>query len=300
MKISIQIFIILITIFIYINQVNSVIKENNIQKYFFYEKINNKNICIPNGFNKSNFIKNKTIQKRALSCEISAASDILSYLKGEKISEDILLNKLEKSEYNTLPKYKNENLSWGNPEEGFVGYIDKLPDGKTARQRKMTGYGVLEKPIEKIFNSYGFKTQVINKYDYTDTFNEKDHLELLLQEFKKGNMIQLWGDICTNPEFYSGKEHECYYAGKPSWNDDRIISWEYKDKNGNVIKYNGLNGEHAFYILGYKGTVNNPTDIIVWDTFTGEHTYPTSEWMRKWKKMQYRSIIIYSDKNTGK
>jgi len=287
-------FIILITIFSAINSVNSIDEKKTIIQYFNYKTNISKNVCLQNEVNKSYYIKNKNLQKMSLSCEISAASDILSYLENKKITEKDLLKKLSKSEYNKLPKYKNNQFSWWDPIEWFVGYIDKLPNGRKAMQRKMTGYWVLEKPIAKIFNSYWYKTQIINSYDYNKNFDAKKHLSLILQEFKNWNMIQMWWDICTNPKYYSNKEHKCFYNWELSWNKERKISWKYKDINWNTVIYNWLNWEHAFYLLGFKWTIQNPTDIIVWDTYSWLHIYPTNEWMRKWWKMQYRSIIIYN------
>ncbi len=54
----------------------------------------------------------------------------------------------------------------------------------------------------------------------------------------------------------------------------------------------GLSGEHAFVLLGYIGSPSRPSHLIVWDTYTGRHIYPISEWMRKWSLIQYRSLII--------
>ena len=70
--------------------------------------------------------------------------------------------------------------------------------------------------------------------------------------------------------------------------------WKYKDENWELKIYKWLNWEHAFYLLWYKWNYKKPTHIIVWDTMTGKHTYPTNKWMRKWDKMQNRSIIIYA------
>lgn len=297
MKSNLKVFIILIAFFLLITKANSVYDSNfnytPENKIFFYKKFKN-NICENQWKYIGEKIKYKHLQKKALSCEISASADILSYLTWKKITEDILLKKLSKSQYKQLPQ-KDKNMKlWWNPEEWFVWYIDKLPNWNIARQRKMTGYWVLEKPIVKIFNSYGFKTQIINKYNYSKNFNQRDHLILILNEFKKGNMIQFWWDICTNPKYYSWKEHKCFHNWKLSWNQNRKISWNYIDEKGNIVKYIWLNWEHAFYLLWYKWDINNPTDIIVRDTYTGLHTYPTNEWMRKWSKMQYRSIIIYA------
>jgi hypothetical protein len=237
----------------------------------------------------------KTVQKRSLSCEISATADILSYLTWWEIKEDNLLWVLPKSNYNKLPNYKDWKKYWWNPNSWFVWYIDKLPNWTKARQRKMTGYWVLEKPIEKIINNYWFKTKVVTELNYNPNFSKKEHLKLILEELKKWNMVQLWWDICTNPKYYNWKENGCVYKWKPSWDYKRKISWNYINEKWEEKKYVWLNWEHAFYLLGYKWDVENPTHIIVWDTYTKKHTYVTSEWMRNWQKMQYRSIIVYAN-----
>jgi len=290
-KISLKIFITLIVVALFVSQVNSVYKFEKKNKIFFYE---NKKVCEKSWIDISWIMKDKHIQEMSLSCEISATADILSFLMSKKVTEKELLEKLPKSQYNKFPEISTSIIKWWDPETGYVWYIDKLPNGKKARQRMMTGYWVLEKPIEKIINEYWFQTEIINKNDYYDNFWEKEHLTLLLQNLKKWNMVQLWWDICTNPKDYSWKEHRCFYNWEPSWNKKRKITWEYKDKNWNIVKYNWLNWEHAFYLLWFIWDINNPKRIIVWDTFTGKHTYPTKEWLRKWRKMQYRSILIYA------
>jgi hypothetical protein len=246
-------------------------------------------------FDISKNMKIKRIQLKSLSCEISATADILSFLTWKEVMENDLLKELAKSQYNKLPTINTINWKkyWWNPQEWFVWYIDKLPNWNKARQRKMTGYWVLEKPIEKIINKHWFKTKTISKYNYKPWFTKKEHLTLILEELEKWNMVQLWWDICTNPKYYNWKENWCSYNWKPSWNSDRKISWYYKNELWEDKKYVGLNWEHAYYLLGYKWKIDNPTDIIVWDTYTGRHIYKTEEWIRKWQKMQYRSIIIY-------
>jgi hypothetical protein len=71
-----------------------------------------------------------------------------------------------------------------------------------------------------------------------------------------------------------------------------MLEWYYKDDYGNLFKHEWLAWEHAFYLLWYKWSVNNPSSIIVWDTMFWELEIPTSEWLRKWNLMQNRSIII--------
>jgi hypothetical protein len=277
---------------------NKEINKDNNKVYNFLVKSKkkpNKVTIKENWMDISKRMLYKTIQKRALSCEISATADILSYLTWWEIKENNLLSILPKSSYNTFPEKKNWKIYWGNPHSGFVWYIDKLPDWKKAWQREMTGYWVLEKPIEKIINKFGFKTKVITKYNYKPKFGKKEHLKLILNELKKWNMVQLWGDLCTNPKYYNWKENGCTYNWKDTWDDKRQLSWFYENDKWEEKKYVGLNWEHAFYLLWYKWDIDNPTHIIVWDTYTEKHTYVTSEWMRKWKKMQYRSIIVYAN-----
>jgi len=45
----------------------------------------------------------KRIQERALSCELSATSDILAYFENKKISEQYIIKLVDKSYYNRLP-----------------------------------------------------------------------------------------------------------------------------------------------------------------------------------------------------
>jgi len=292
----IKTFVTLIIITSAINQVNSVwIVENKwvINKKSIFTNKYADLLCKEKKIDISKKLIYKRIQNKNLSCEISATADILSYLLNRNITEDILLTKLSKSQYNKLPTTINWKKYWWNPNAGYVWYIDKLENWADARQRLMTGYWVLEKPIKKIIDSYWLKSKIINKFNYNHKFSKKQHLKLILNELEKWNMIQMWWDICTNPKFYNWKEHKCFHNWEYSWNQDRKLIWYYKDKNWKEKKYVGLNWEHAFYLLWYKWDIENPTHIIVWDTYTWKHIYTTAEWMRKWQKMQYRSIIIY-------
>ena len=59
-----------------------------------------------------------------------------------------------------------------------------------------------------------------------------------------------------------------------------------------MIDFVGLSGDHAFILIGYEGSRTHPTHIRVFDTNTGFHLYPISEWMRKWNAMDNRSLIV--------
>jgi len=282
-------------------KVKKSISENKIQSdkklllvYIYYkildkknkEKIAEEKTKKYNWIDISNKLKIKHLQEMPLSCEISATSDILTFLENKKIKESDLLKILQKSEFYNKIAIKKESWEkiWWNPQKGFVWYINKLPNWKEAMQGYMTWYWVLENPIANVYEKYWYETKIHKNWKISE----------LLEELEKWNMIQLWWDICTNPEFYNWKEIICKTRWKLTWNKSRALKWQYKDENWKYIEYNWLNWEHAFYLLWYKWNYLNPTHIIVWDTMTWKHTYPTSEWMRKWWKMQYRSIIIYA------
>lgn len=246
-----------------------------------------------------------TLQEKTYSCEISATSDILSAIKNKDVSEDELIEQIDKSMFAETAQYSNGIYIWWNPNNGFVWYIDTDAKGNIASQRNLTGYGVYEAPITKLYNDHWVKTEILNNSHYTTNFWPKQHLQKLLEEFTKWNYIQLWGDICTTPEYDDGElaladitqedvdngknaKNECW-----SYGQDRKRVWYYEDWE-KLIKHQGLIWEHNFYLLGYEWDIDSPVNIIVWDTSTGKHTYPVKEWMRKWEEMDFRSIIIYS------
>jgi hypothetical protein len=57
-------------------------------------------------------MKYNRIQERALSCELSATSDILSHLEYRKISEISIINMVDKSHYNQVPTIENGKTIW--------------------------------------------------------------------------------------------------------------------------------------------------------------------------------------------
>ena len=232
----------------------------------------------------------KRIQQKSLSCESSAAADILAYHTWEKVTEDYVISKLGKSMYNQAQYYEWWKRIWWNPNVGFVGYIDKTPSGAKADQWLQTGYGVLEKPIARVYANEWLRTRIITEDDYSEQYNEDKHLTDLVSALDDGHSVQLWGDYCTTPAYDNGERNNCI-----SLNYDRSISWYYKTASGELEQHTGLSGEHAFYLLGYKWTRENPSHVIIWDTQTGKHTYVMKEWKRKWNMMQNRSIIIYKD-----
>lgn len=65
-----------------------------------------------------------------------------------------------------------------------------------------------------------------------------------------------------------------------------------------MVDIKTLSWDHSYIILGYIGTIEEPSHIKVFDTSTGIHTYPVHEWMRKWNARENRSLIVSKNKES--
>jgi uncharacterized protein YvpB len=148
--------------------------------------------------------------------------------------------------YNAIPKQSvpKKDGFWGNPHLGFVGNING-PDG----------YGVYWGPLANAIN--GFRSgsaEIKSGWNVTD----------LLREIDKGNpSIVYWQNGYANPT---------------------RLSWKSYDANGNVVTINGVNGMHSEVVIGYVGSPENPSQIIISDP-----------WASRWGN-RYRYINVGSFK----
>ena len=246
----------------------------------------------------------KRIQARPLSCESSAAADIISYFTNKNIDEFEVYDSMAK-DMDFISTKSSDNIFWWDPNKWFVWHIDYYWDNKNIKpyQSKYTWYWVYEKPVAEVFEKYDLETIIINKKDHDDSFWEEEHLKFILNSLKSGKMVQLWWDWCTDPKYedwvyesanFSQTDASNYKTARNSCStffNNRTLTWFYRD-NWKLRIHKGLSGEHAFYLLWYEWDISNPEKIIVWDTDTGYHKYDTVEWMRKWGMMDYRSIVI--------
>ncbi len=245
---------------------------------------------LPTGevFDTTKTFSGLSIQQRPLSCEISATSAVITTMTQAPVTEDML-------EASILKQYYGLGVDqfgiWGNPDAGFVGDI-------YGSQRKMTGYGVYETPITELYKKNNLTTALPQ-----ETANVSKRLTEVLTAIKSGKRVQLWGDWCTDPNAEDGLASEVTTREAntlgvnaknvcASLDKDRTLNWSYIGPNLEKIEVKAWNGEHAFILMGYYGTPEKPSHIIVWDVYTGRHVYPVSEWMRKWSKVENRALII--------
>jgi Peptidase_C39 like family len=226
------------------------------------------------------------LQKYALSCEIAALEMVLRSL-GSDETEDTIIARMPFFEWSLTGGI------WWDPDREFVWSI-------TGSQRLATGYGIYPWALAKTIEG-DFYTEVFSLSGDTiatmDSARQK--MSAYLSKIQSDDHVILWGDWCTNSENEDGivKTDKSTLlrlfpiAGKNECQrtiESRIMNWVTPDG----IEISWVSWEHAFVLLGYVGSLEDPTHIIVWDTDTGRHIYPAYEWMRKWSTLGYRALLI--------
>ncbi len=226
------------------------------------------------------------LQKYKLSCEAAATRMVIESLTGISTTEDDII-----ASWRHMPEPYSSWWVWWDPDIGFVGSL-------TGSQFMRTGYGIYEQPIAKYLTWRGFRVDISNDRDENQN-TPYMRLSKNIDALEAWSRVILWGDWCTTSRYDDGRVNsvDTFIALKFLLSaknpcdrpvEQRKFSW--KTETGKVIS--GLSGEHVFLLLGYIWTRQDPSHIVVWDTDTGRHIFPYDEWMRKWKLLQYRSLII--------
>lgn len=256
-----------------------------------------KSIVYPKEFDITNRLEKLHIQERNLSCEAAATTDILSTILKTDIKETDILDKMVKDKTYGKGSYiwNGGKIIWWDPNNGFVWEMDW-------HQFNLTGYAIYEKPMSKIYDDYAVKYKTYNKFENNlGLKNPKEALSYMLKELVKGNYIQMRWDYCTDQSFedwnidrkitteesrnWLSQKNYCY-----SFNQERRITWYTEEwKEVNAAKQS-----HNFVLLWYIWDIENPEKIIIRDTQTWRHIYPTSERLRKWELNDARAIIVYN------
>lgn len=274
-------------------------------------------------------------QKYELSCEINITSVIHNTLLPEKTTEDDIIEQLSKNSPYINKKAKqlsidNWNISYTNAKEIEENWMEAHIDNKSTyskedlkngdyiwwdpdkwfvweidgSQRKMTGYGVNEKPLIWYYNSKELITEQITREKVEKSSLEK-MMKYLLKQVQNGKMVQMWWDYCTLPEEEDSKLERGKATNdeliKKLWRknvcnprafEKRKIHWFYESGPWIYKKINAVVWEHNFLLLWYKANGDEITHIKVYDSYTWFHTYTMKEWLRKWALIDYRAIIV--------
>jgi len=160
-------------------------------------------------------------QQHTLSCECAATHAATTYI-GHSLSEEHCLE--------TLEVYEGplQDGIWGDPDVKYVGNVD-------GSQRRLTGFGVYPKPIEKGLQTYNISVQA--SYH---TSIEKITISLL-----NNKPVVIWTPYAVG---------QCW---KTSW----------KTPTGKVIET--CRNEHSLVVQGFTGTINNPRTIRIMDVHPG-------------------------------
>lgn len=282
---------------------NNLFKEIEAEELKILEQIQNdrkeeKEIIYPKKFDVTDKLAKLHIQERNLSCEASATTDILSTVLKKDILEIDILEKMKKDKTYWKPSYKNSEwkLIWWDPNEWFVWIMDWY-------QYNLTGYAIYEKPMSEIYTDYWVKTETYNKFENNLWLNStKEALVYMLKELVKWNYVQMWWDYCTDQNFedwnidrkISTEEANSGFSQKNfcySFHQERTITWYTDDWK----EIRAGKQSHNFVLLWYIWDIENPEKIIIWDTQTWKHIYPTAERMRKWELNDARAIIVYNN-----
>jgi len=183
-------------------------------------------------------------QEHSLSCEIATLKMALNFY-GLEVEE---LELQEKLLFETKDPRDLAGNIWGDPNIGFVGDIDgTMPN---------SGYGVYEKPIADIAQSYR-KAEAL----------QNTSIQNILEQVTQGHPVIIWGTL----------------------GDPKDISW--KTAEGKEIK--AVFGEHTRVVIGYSGTVNEPKEIFLIDPVYGEIKMSTEKFSDNWAHLGNRAVVVY-------
>ncbi len=180
-------------------------------------------------------------------CEATALTMILQW-GGISVKKQDVANRLPKG---IVPNFTKKPPKGANPNHAFVG-----------NPYSRSGFGVFEKPIIKVMNSYVPGSSV------NLTGSSFTQIEKLVNQ---GYPVMAWITIGLKPTY---------------------VSRVWYDPYGN--KVNWLIHEHAVVIVGYT-----PSTIIVNDPYTGKRqSYNRDVFIKRWEQMGKRAVTMKPSRST--
>lgn len=127
--------------------------------------------------------------------------------------------------------------------------------GDPSGSQNSTGYGVYWGPIAKVANQFA-SAQAFSGWSASE----------LAREITAGNPVEIWGTIGRT----------------------KSDSWQTPD--GKLI--NAWHGEHTRLIIGFAGTVDNPTRFIINDPSAGRLIWTTNQLNANWSAFGNSGVVI--------
>lgn len=147
------------------------------------------------------------------------------------------------------------NNTWGDPNLGFMGERNGNHDCGSGHR----GYGIYWEPISNYLTSNGISNTPKRGMSITD----------LTKEVEAGHPVMLWW--------------------QNGWSTPTNVSW--KTPEGKEIY--AVNGMHSEIVIGFVGSSDNPTHMIVNDPWRGQRTLDVNYFKSLWSYFNNTGIIVY-------
>lgn len=119
------------------------------------------------------------------------------------------------------------------------------------------GYGVYEKPIYNLAYEFGRTAVILTAQP----------LSAILTEVQAGHPAIVWGTLSSG----------------------RDISWTTKSGK----KIHAIYGEHTRVIIGFDGSPENPSTILLMDPIYGEITMSKQKFLTNWELLNNKAVVVY-------
>jgi uncharacterized protein YvpB len=147
------------------------------------------------------------------------------------------------------------NNTWGDPNLGFMGEINGNHDCGGGHR----GYGIYWEPISSYLSSNGISNSIKRGFSVSE----------LAKEVEAGHPVMLWW--------------------QNGWSTPTDVSW--KTPEGKEIY--AVNGMHSEIAIGFVGSAENPTHIIVNDPWRGQRTLEVGYFKSLWSYFNNTGIVVY-------
>jgi len=122
------------------------------------------------------------------------------------------------------------------------------------------GYGVYWNPIQKLFTKRGIRTEI--KYAW--------NVSSIANSIANGQPVIIWR--------YNGVSQ------------DTDKNWIASD---NGVAVHGINGQHGGVVVGFRGSISNPTQFLLNDPWYGIGWYNVSTFDYDWSRLNRMALVVY-------